>query len=173
MTSEIRAYLPGWIVEKLYENSDYKFSLRYFQILFEDETKPYRSEEYYHYSLIIRHPEGTNAVDLFDEAVYQLKNQHLYKELETKTVMKTVNKQAYEQRINVTVEQCSNAIQVSWNLGKPRVTLEVDADIYPKVRDRLFQEFTELAFARIGVTEGWTSNTKKGTTKFTVTNKNY
>lgn len=87
--------------------------------------------------------------------------------------MKTVNKEAYEKRIDEVVEQCSNTIQTSWDEGKPKLTLEVDTDIYPKVRDRLFQEFTELSFARIGVTEGWTSNTKKGTTKFTVTNKNY
>lgn len=169
MTSEIRAYLPGWIVEKLYENSDYGVNIRYYQIVEDLNGYAYCEHSRYEYSLIIRHPEGANANDLLIKAVNDLKRQ--YKQ--TEPVMKTVNKQAYEQRINVTVEQCSNAIQVSWNLGKPKVTLEVDTDIYPKVRDRLFQEFTELAFARIGVTEGWTSNTKKGTTKFAITNKNY
>lgn len=171
MTSEVRAYVPGWVVEKLFENSDYGVNVRYYQTLNTDGKEHYHSEEYYHFSLIIRHPEGTNAVDLFDEAVFQLKNEYL--QTQTKPVMKTVNKEAYEKRIDEQVQYCSNAIEVSWSLGKPKLTLEVDTDIYHKVKDKLFQEFTELTFTRIGVTEGWTSNTKKGTTKFAITNKNY
>lgn len=172
MTSELRVYLPGWVVEKLFENTDYGINIRYYQIV-GGKPEPYRSEDWYHYSLIVRHPEGTDAADLLNEATRNLKSKHLHTEPKTKSVMKTVNKEAYEQRIEDAVCNCYVAIEFSWNQGKPKVILEVDTDIYPKVKDRLFQEFTELSFARIGVTEGWTYSTKKGTTKFAITNKNY
>lgn len=173
MTSEIKAYVPGWVVEKLFDNTDYGVNIRYYQIVGGLNGYVYDKHKAYNYSLIIRHAEGTSAANLFDEAVDQLKNQHLYPEPKTNEKMKTVNKQAYEKRIDETVEQCSTTIQASWDEGKPKLTLEVDTDIYSKVKEKLFQEFTELSFARIGVTEGYTSNTKKGTTKFAVTNKNY
>lgn len=169
MTSEVKAYLPGWVVEKLYDNSDYGVNIRYYQIVKGLDGYVYDKHRRYDYSLIIRHPDDTNANDLLIKAVSDLKRQ----QTKTKPAMKTVNKEAYEKRINETVQKCSATIQTNWDEGKPKLTLEVDTDIYHKVKDKLFQEFEEISFTRIGVTEGWTSNTKKGTTKFAITNKKY
>ena len=175
MTSEIKAYVPGWIVEKLFEDGEpYGINIRDYGIIPPPpQHSVYDKAACYHFSIVIRHQEGTNAVDLFDEAVHQLRDQHLNKEPETKPVMKTVNKEAYEQRIEDAACNCYVAIEHSWNQGKPKVILEVDTDIYHKVKEQLFKDFEELAFTRIGVTEGYTSNTKKGTTKFAITNKKY
>ena len=165
----IEVHVQGWVLEKLHDG----VAIESYERIGEDFRKPYLNTNFYNYRVEVRPPKNVKPEDYFWEMVYNLKKQQLYPEPKTKSVMKTVNKEAYEKRIDEQVQYCSNAIEVSWSLGKPKLTLEVDTDIYHKVKDKLFQEFTELTFTRIGVTEGWTSNTKKGTTKFAITNKNY
>lgn len=165
----IEVHVQGWVLEKLHDG----VAIESYERIGEDFRKPYLNTNFYNYRVEVRPPKNVKPEDYFWEMVYNLKSRQLYPEPKTNSNMKTVNKEAYEQRINDSVEQCSATIQTSWNEGKPKLTLEVDTDIYHKVKDKLFQEFTELTFTRIGVTEGWTSNTKKGTTKFAITNKNY
>lgn len=165
----IEVHEQGWVLEKLYDG----VVIESYERIGEDFRKPYLNTNFYNYRVEVRPPKNVKPEDYFWEMVYNLKKQQLYPEPKTNIKMKTVNKEAYEKRINEIVQKCSATIQTSWDEGKPKLTLEVDTDIYPKVKDRLFQEFTELTFTRIGVTEGYTSNTKKGTTKFAITNKNY
>jgi hypothetical protein len=83
----------------------------------------------------------------------------------------TFNKEAYNARVNVAVEECTELIKSNWEKGIPGVVLEVDSDIYVDTKNQVLSLLDDQACLSKLTVKAYSLPGKNGKTKFKITPK--
>jgi len=70
MQTTFKKKVKGIVMENIFDNSpSEQLSVRYYKNLTMKDDEEFNEDRVYNYEIIIRHPDGTDAITLFDNAI--------------------------------------------------------------------------------------------------------